>query len=479
LTDHDLFSAENADAYRAFDRRVIEAGAALQAEEVAPQDDGPHTYISIKYPLLDPSGRPYAVCGISTDITERKVAEAERERLLAAERHARSEAELANRAKDEFLATLSHELRTPLTAILGWAEILSTEQLEEAERLHGLVSIERNARVQVQLVKDLLDVSYIVSGRLKLEMELVRLAAIVESVLDTLRPAAEAKQIRVECRFEGDLPLLRGDPLRLQQVAWNLLSNALKFTPQNGVVRVVVRRVAAAIELEVRDDGIGIEADFLPHVFERFRQADASSTRVYGGLGLGLAIVRHLVELHGGTVAAASAGENQGASFTVSLPLPTRALVSGPSPEWWRPTGSASSSSPIVDLGGVSVLVVEDDRDALELVRGILLRCNADVRVASSADEALSELDLRVPDVLVSDIGMPTEDGYGLIRRIRQRSAERGGRVPALALTAFAHDEDRHRALRAGYQAHLSKPFAPRELLHQVAALSGRSARAA
>ncbi|MDI3289436.1 response regulator [Polyangium sp. 15x6] len=477
-TDYDLFSVEHADAFRAFDLQVAAAGRPLEKEETVPQDDGLHTYISIKCPLFDESGRAYAVCGVSTDISERTRAEAERERLLSREQAARAELERTGRLKDEFLALLSHELRTPLTAILGWSQLLLTRGPSDEFLRRGLGTIERNARTQAKLIDDLLDMSRIISGRLSLEMEAVDLAEMLETMLESAEPAAKTKGIRLELSIATAGEQVLGDPNRLQQIVWNLLSNSMKFTPKGGQVKVSLRREGAFAHLAVTDTGIGIDPGFLPYVFEQFRQADASTTREHGGLGLGLSIVHHLVELHGGTVEAQSAGKDQGASFTVKLPLGAKHVdvLAGerPSPipqrrpSWHRGGG-------LLNLTGVRVLVVDDEPDTRELLLRILVECHAEVRTAGSVVEALAELARDQPTVLVSDIGMPQEGGYELIQKVRQLPQERGGRVPALALTAFARAEDRTRALLAGYQMHLAKPVKPSELVAHVASLAGRN----
>jgi PAS domain S-box-containing protein len=475
--DHELFPEERADAFRDFDRRVAEAGMPLEAEESMPQDDGLHTYISIKCPLVDESGRLYAVCGISTDISERKRVEAEREMLLRRERAARAELERTGRLKDEFLAMLSHELRTPLTTILGWSQLLLTRPPSAETLRQALEAIERNSRMQSKLIDDLLDMSRIITGRLHLDVEPVDLSEILELMVESAEPAAKAKGIHLELSAEATGERLMGDPSRLRQIMWNLLSNAIKFTPQGGRVKVSLRHEESWAQITVSDTGIGIEPEFLPHVFDRFRQADASTTRKHGGLGLGLSIVRHLVELHGGTVAAASAGRNQGATFTVTLPSKARyAEVSAedqpPLARAHLPSRQCGGERP--DLKGVRVLVVEDEPDTRALLLQILAEYHAEVRIAGSVVEALAELDRDQPMVLVSDIGMPQEDGYALIRKVRQLPQERGGSVPALALTAFARAEDNTRALLAGYQMHLAKPVKPSDLVAHVASLAGR-----
>lgn len=388
----------------------------------------------------------------------------ERKVLLDSEREARTEAERTNQLKDDFLATLSHELRTPLSAILGWAQVLRRGTRDEADLHRGLLSIERNARAQTQLIEDLLDMSRITSDKVLLDLQTLLPASVITSAIETLRPAADAKHITINSNIASDAGRITGDPSRIQQVIWNLLSNALKFTPQGGQVDIGVRRDGARLAITVTDNGIGIRADFLPHVFDRFRQADASTTRKHGGLGLGLAIVKHLVEQHGGTVAASSAGEMQGASFTVRLPLSAPAL----SP---RQTGNALPALP--DLRGIKVLLVDDEIDARELTARILRDSHAEVHSAASAAQALQLLSSVRPHVLVSDIGMPDMDGFDLLAQIRARPQDEVGILPALALTAFARPQERQRALDSGFQAYVSKPLDPVELLALVAQLAG------
>jgi len=424
------------------------------------------------------------------DITERVRGEQERARLLTAEREARAEAESANRTKDEFLATLSHELRTPLNAILGWAQLLRMGAVEGEEATEGLLSIERNAKAQAQLVEDLLDVSRIISGKLRLNVKPVDLPAVIEAALASVRPAAEAKGIQIIPLMDSHAGPVAGDASRLQQVVWNLLSNAIKFTPKGGRVQVWLRGTGADVELGLSDTGIGINPEFLPHVFDRLRQADASSTRRHGGLGLGLAIVRHLVELHGGTVSAESPGEGKGATFTVRLPLAetqphpvaprTPAASSDPADLFGNGDHDTATTPPPPprSLEGVRVLVVDDEHDAREVLGRSLRQWGADVTTVSSAQEAMEALRKARIDVLLSDIGMPGEDGYALIRRVRQLPDSEGGRIPAVALTAFARGEDRGRAISEGYQLHVPKPVEPTELATVVARLSGRGAQA-
>ncbi|HEX2223088.1 MAG TPA: response regulator [Thermoanaerobaculia bacterium] len=386
---------------------------------------------------------------------------------------AKRQAEEANRIKDEFLATLSHELRTPLSAMLGWAQMLRTGKLDAATTARALETIERNARAQSQLISDLLDVSRIITGKLRLDLRTVELPSIVEAALDSIRPAAEAKGVRLDVSFDRMMGPVMGDSDRLQQVTWNLLSNAVKFTPKGGAVEVRLERQGDALELRVKDSGIGIPPAFLPYVFDRFRQAEGASTRSHGGLGLGLSIVRHLVELHGGTVHVESEGEGKGAAFRVRLPAwsPLSDGLSGEPTE--RPAGPGLFDDASL-LGGIHVLVVEDEEDTRELITTALESCGAEVTAADSVTTALEALDRRVPDVLVSDIGMPGEDGYSLIRRVRSRQADQGSELPAAALTAYARAEDKLRALAAGFNTHLPKPLDPGELVQTVAELAGR-----
>ncbi len=408
---------------------------------------------------------------------EVKRAAEERKDLLDRERAARSEAERTNTMKDEFLATLSHELRTPLSAILGWAHALRSRRMDADELRDGLEKIERNARVQAQLIEDLLDMNRIASGKIRLDVQSVNPVSFIEAAIETVRPAADVKGIRINPLLDPGAGPISGDPQRLQQIVWNLLSNAIKFTPKGGTVQVLLERVNSHIELSVADTGIGIDPAFLPHVFERFRQADATTTRHFGGLGLGLSIVKNLVELHGGTVRVKSPGKNHGTTFTVHLPITVvhrdadieprthpRTLVEQPVHDFQR-----------VDLKGVRIVVVDDEPDARELIKLLLSDCEAEVHIAANALEALALVEQVRPDVLVSDIGMPEVDGYELLRRVRALGPKRGGNVPAIALTAFARSEDRTRTLRAGFQVHVSKPVEPPELIATVANAARRT----
>ena len=409
---------------------------------------------------------------LKKEIAVRQWAEEERARLLVREQELRRQAEDANRMKDEFLATLSHELRTPLNAMLGWAQVLRLGKIDEAAAARALETIERNARVQAQLIADLLDVSRIITGKLRLDVQAVELPRIIEAALDSVRPGADAKGIHLDVRLDPLSSPVMGDADRLQQVVWNLLSNAIKFTPQSGLVEVRLRLDGGSAEIRVRDTGAGIRPDFLPYVFDRFRQAESTITRSHGGLGLGLSIVRHLVELHGGSVAVLSEGEGTGAEFTVRLPV--RLSV----PEGAVLTQSVDTKAGVWDnpslLDGVRVLVVEDEEDTRELLLASLRQCGAEVTAASSVAEALASLDRTLPDVLVSDLAMPDEDGYSLIRKVRSRDPEAGGKIPAAALTAYARAEDRVRALASGFQRHLPKPVEPADLITLVASLAGR-----
>jgi PAS domain S-box-containing protein len=412
---------------------------------------------------------------LQTEVAERRKAEHERERMLAHAQAARLDAEAANRVKDEFVATLSHELRTPLNAIVGWSHLLKLGELDDEMTERAVEAIHRNAMAQTQLVSDILDVSRIITGRLRLAVRPAELLPALEAALASVAAAAAARKIELSTDIDEGCGWVMGDPDRLQQVFWNLLSNAIKFTPAGGRVEVGVRRVAHECEVVVRDDGAGIRAEFLPHVFDRFRQADSSSTRVHGGLGLGLAIVRHLIELHGGSVQAHSDGPGAGAAFTLRLP----ALEQGAEVPASRPVAAeaapAEAGGAGPDLRGVYVLVVDDEADARDLLSTILAGQGAEVAVAASADEAVSSIRVRRPDVLLSDIQMPDQDGYALMRRVRALADMRGARIPAAALTAHALPEDRVHALLAGYQAHLPKPAQPAEIIATVASLAGRA----
>jgi signal transduction histidine kinase/CheY-like chemotaxis protein len=386
----------------------------------------------------------------------------ERARLYEAEQFAREAAEAANRIKDEFLAVLSHELRSPLNPILGWTRLLRSQSFDAAATDRALATIERNAKLQTQLIEDLLDISRILRGKLHLDANSVDLSGVIESAIETVRLAAEAKSIGIQTRFDPTVGRVMGDAGRLQQVVWNLLSNAVKFTPVAGRVEVRLDSVGTQVQLRVSDTGKGIDPEFLPYVFDTFRQADYTTTRTFGGLGLGLAIARHLVELHGGTIHAASPGENQGATFVVQLPL---------APLQPPPRETPELPSSFDNLSGLRILAVDDDADMRELLAFVLQQAGAIATVVSSAREVLEELEQTQPDLLVSDIGMPEMNGYMLIRQVRQLPPEQGGRIPAIALTAYAAEYDQQEALSAGFQQHLSKPIEPDKLVEIIARL--------
>jgi PAS domain S-box-containing protein len=395
------------------------------------------------------------------------------------ERAAREDIERTSDLKDEFLANLSHELRTPLTAILGWAQMLLRRRMVDAVDVHeGLEIIERNTRLQVQLIDDLLDTSRIASGKLRIDVQPVQPTSIIETALETIKPAAEAKGIRIEKILDSAAGPVSGDPGRLQQIMWNLLSNAIKFTPKSGKVQVLLERVNSHIEISVTDTGIGFKPEFLPHVFERFRQADGSITRRHGGLGLGLSIVKHLVELHGGTVHATSPGEGKGATFTLQLPL---TLLHRKTPEQERrhpKAAQANTKTPdfkLPDLSAIKVLVVDDEADGRDLIRFVLEDSGANVITAEDGKQALALVAEQKPDVIVSDIGMPEMDGYEFIKRVRAFEKRSGQHTPAIALTAFARSEDRTRALQAGFMIHVAKPVEADEFLATVASIAGRT----
>ncbi len=416
------------------------------------------------------------IAALTREIWERKKAEQERDALLERERTARQAAESNDRMKDEFLATLSHELRTPLSAIVGWVTLLQEEALSPSVA-EGVEVIGRNARVQTKLVEDLLDMSRIISGKIRLDVQWVDLAEVIQAAAESIQPAADAKLIRLSLLLGNHHTRIRGDPGRLQQIVWNLLSNSVKFTPKGGRIWVELLLFGSRVEISVKDTGEGISPEFLPRLFGRFRQGDSSTTRHHGGLGIGLSIAKQLVELHGGSIAAKSDGPGRGATFTVHLPV---AVIQEPEPMTYD--GLAEALPPgknqcPVRLQGLAVMVVDDDHDSRHLLKKLLENCDARVRTASSAQEALLALSEEIPDVLVSDIGMPELDGYDLIRSIRLRKETEGGGVPAIALTAFARTEDRMRAMLAGYDMHLTKPVQPNELVVAVASLAGRTGR--
>jgi len=459
-------------------RRDLVQSKTFHGETVNYRKDGSEYFVEWRItPLTDDAGDVIKWVAIQRDVTPRVLAEQERERLLQSEQKARSDAERESQMKDQFLATLSHELRTPLNAIVGWSQVLNSGIPSQEDLQEGLLVIERNARAQTQLIEDLLDMSRIITGKLRLDVQRVELPAVIAAAVSAVQHAADARGIRLQQVIDPLAGPVTGDPARLQQVVWNLLSNAVKFTPPGGRVQVVVERVNSHVEISISDTGMGIKPDFLPYVFDRFRQADSTTTRSHGGLGIGLAIVKHLVELHGGQVRAKSPGENQGATFIVALPV---SLVHHEEPAVNPPRKAASDSGDMEcppQLEGVRVLVVDDEPDTRTLMRKVLAGCGADVTTAGSVDEALKAFKERVPDVLVSDIGMPGRDGYELIGEVRKMSLRDGGGVPAVAITAFARSEDRRRSLMAGFDMHASKPVEPSELLAVICRLATRRTR--
>ncbi|HYR82775.1 MAG TPA: PAS domain S-box protein [Terriglobia bacterium] len=417
-------------------------------------------------PIKDKNGKVIGASKIARDITERNLVAARERDALREAQAAREEAERASRAKDDFLATVSHELRTPLTATLGWARMLASGTLDEASKKKAIEVIERNVITQAQLIEDLLDISRIISGKLRIEVRPVETPGLINAALEVVRPAAEAKAIQMHTVVDSAASPISGDFQRLQQVIWNLLSNAVKFTPRGGSIRVVVQRVRSHIEISVIDSGAGIKPDFLPFVFQRFTQADTSITRSHGGLGMGLAISKSIVELHGGSISAISAGEGQGSTFIVKLPIaPMRAMPGGDD----HAVSREFERRP--EVVGLKILVVDDERDTCDMLRYLLDHAGAITQTATNAQDALEIIDTWEPDVLISDLGMPNVDGYELIKRIRTGAA-RNVKLPAVALTALTRIEDRMKALAAGYQMHVAKPIEPGELLTVVASLA-------
>jgi PAS domain S-box-containing protein len=452
---------------REFDRcfyQVLQNQTVLNYESQHRQQDGQLIDVSISLaPLHDEDDTVYGVVMTASDITMRKHIEAQRLSLLQRESSARQAAESANRIKDEFLAVLSHELRTPLNAIVGWIQLMKQGNLKPDIFQRALDTIERNAAAQRQLIEDLLDLSRIIRGQISLDIQSVNIARMLRATLDTLRPAAEAKSIQVDLQIDPAIQTLLADPNRLQQICWNLLSNAIKFTPTSGQVWVRASLNAGYLYIEVADSGIGIASDFLPYVFDHFRQADGSSTRSHGGLGLGLAICRRLVELHGGTIRAESPGRGQGATFTVELPL---RLEANPASSAQDPAHNAPS------LQGVKAIVVDDDADSRELLTLTLEQSGAEVACASDATAAYELLEQFRPDIIISDIGMPEEDGYSFLQTVRAWPDARLSQTPAIALTAYAREDDRQDALNVGYEEHIPKPFDPAEVVTVVLELT-------
>jgi PAS domain S-box-containing protein len=457
-------------------------------ETIRVTKDGRELHVSLTIsPIKDAGGNVVGASKIARDITDRKLAEAalraaqdaaeaanvEKAQLLEKERLARAEAERASRIKDEFLATLSHELRTPLNAVLGWSAVLRGRENLDQEMTQALETIDRNARIQGQIIEDLLDMSRIISGKVRLDVQPLDLAGIVLEAVDTMRTSASAKGVRLQTVIDPVNATILGDPNRLQQVFWNLLSNSIKFTPKHGRIQILLQRVNSHVEVSVIDTGEGISPDFLPYIFNRFQQADASTTRRYGGLGLGLAIVKNLVELHGGTVRAKSGGVGKGATFIVSLPL----TVFHPPPDQWEREHPKSKAlappiPPSISLEGIRILAVDDDADARSLLRVLLESAGATAYLASSAKEGMEQLLRRPVDVLICDVGMPETDGYTLMRQIRTLGDPEKSGVAAVALTAYARLEDRMAAIQAGFQNHLPKPVEPAELLTVLSSLA-------
>ena len=440
-------------------------------------------------PIIGPHGQIVGASKIARDITEQrqgrkaldaaydeaKRARAQAEQAAAENKRLYQKAEESSRLKEEFLATISHELRTPLSAILGWTRMLRLGQLSEKDETKALDTIERNARAQAQLIDDLLDVSRIITGKLRMDVQPADPNSFIDAAVEAVRPAAEAKGVRVQKVMDTGAVSIPGDPVRLQQVVWNLLSNAIKFTPRGGRVQIRSERVNSQLEIVVSDTGQGIAPDFLPHVFDRFRQADQKTSRQHGGMGLGLAIVRHLVELHGGTVSAHSGGVDQGSTFTVTLPISPVYRVDASGGRVHPAARDLLPANDMADrLDGLTILVVDDEPDTRELLKQGLEYCGATVSLAGSAAAALAALERNVPDVLISDIGMPGIDGYDLIRQIRTLQTVQGRRVAAIALTAYTRVEDRLHALRAGYDMHVPKPVELTELCAVAASLTRR-----
>jgi PAS domain S-box-containing protein len=476
MTIRDMQPVEDVPVLDEFISRIPEA-VPNAAEWRHKKKDGTIIHVEVIWHEVIYRGRRAALV-LANDITDRKRSEAEQERLLDKEQRGREKAEAASRAKDEFLAIVSHELRAPLNAMLGWAHILKSTRVDEATMSHAIDIIERSARTQSRLIEDLLDTARIVRGQLRLDIKPVDLTSVIEAAVEVLQPAAEAKAIDIQLALNVGREVITGDADRLQQIVWNLLSNAIKFTPSGGRVAVRLQRADPHVRLTVSDTGKGISPEYLPLIFDRFHQVDNSSTRRTTGLGLGLSLVRQLVELHGGTVYAESSGEAKGATFTVNLPL--RAVLPQVT-EGEPPVFGGAGLSGAPSLKGVWALVVDDEADARELVTTLLQQCGSRVSAVASAQEALAVLTTedggQRPDILVSDISMPNMDGYELIRQVRDLAPEFGGRIPAVALTAYGRSIDRIRTLSAGFQMHMPKPVEPAELATVVASLTGRAGK--
>lgn len=457
---------------------LLYQNGSIRFEDLPLQDRNGHRHpVEIVANIYQEGDRSVIQCNIR-DIADRVRFEREREGLLANEQASRMEAEAANRSKDLFLATLSHEVRTPLSAILGWATILRAPNCSPADIKEGMEVIERNCKSQAQLIDDVLDISRIVSGKLRLQLRPSELSEIIHAAIDAVRPAADARNIKIEAHLDPSASHAFCDPSRIQQVVWNLLSNAVKFSPGGKSIRITLSPEPSAACIEVSDNGQGISADFLPFVFDRFRQADSSSRRKLGGLGLGLSIVKHIVEIHGGSVHAASAGDGLGATFTVHLPIRTVQIEDGSDVPLVDSSSAQTLDLPTVRLDDLRLLIVEDDPDARRLLEKILTDAGATVTATSSAAEALAAIHSAKPHVLISDLAMPDQDGFDLIRQVRE-SGLTAKDLPAVALTAFAQKKERRRALLAGFQVHLAKPVDPHDLTAVISSLAGRTDHAA
>lgn len=449
-------------------------GKANQFEDYGKTAGGTLKYWEITVnPIFDDKGKPIRLISTLRDVTERKEAETERDKLFQSEQTARHDAEIANRMRDEFLATVSHELRAPLNSILGWGKMLQQGKLNQEMSSKAIDSIVRNANSQNRLIEDLLDVSRIISGKVRLEIVKVKLNKLVETALESVSPAADAKNIRLNFIEDAKVSNISGDPNRLQQVIWNLLTNAIKFTPHGGEVTVEIKRLKSEVEILVSDTGIGIKEEFLPHIFKRFSQADSSSVRKFGGLGLGLAIVRHIVEMHGGNVKVISEGENTGAVFIVSLPLIVDKQdyqINNDTQELKKEFLTAQKN---ISLEGLLILIVDDEIESRQMLLQALMLYGATVITASNVKDALDQINAKNPDIIVSDIGMPEDDGYSLIKKVRALPNEKG-QIPAIAVTAFSRAQDRARALNSGFQNHISKPVEIERLATIIAEITGR-----
>lgn len=455
--DSDLYPhPEDAANVMANDQRIMASGTTEVVEE---SPDGIRTFLGTKAPYRNDKGEVIGLVGISNDITERVQIERDRERLFQQQQEALAESERINLMKDEFFAVLSHELRSPLNPILGWAKLMQTRQLEPDRTRKGLEAIERNAKAQCQIIDDLLDMARVLRGKLALDAAPVSLTTAISGAIDTVQTAADAKSIQINAHIP-EIGQVSGDAVRLQQIIWNLLTNAVKFTPQGGRVEVSLAEVDSFAQITIADTGKGIDPDFLPHIFESFRQEDASITRQHGGLGLGMAIVYQLVEAHGGTITAESLGTDQGSTFTVRLPLLNRNVsINEP---------SISRNRPIQSLAGVRALTIDDEPDSMELLSTVLIQAGAEVLAVESAADFVAAIDSFHPDVIVSDVGMPEVDGYTLLQQVRSLPSDQGGQVPAIALTAYAGEVDRQRAIAAGFNTHLAKPIEPDRLIDVI-----------